>query len=245
MRKLSLLAVILCLTVVAHAQENIAKIGLGSALNRQINLEFERVLTGKNSVLAEVSFKIPNNLPDGFFAQIEGEGIQNNVQFDDGEFGGFLFAAEYRIYTKGNAPQGFYFSPYLKLNSNTFDLSGSYNNNNTGTTNIPSSADFSLFTTSVGGNIGYQWLIADKVAINWNILGLGLGINRISGEFTAMDDDPGIFDDFAQDVTSFLNEIPGLPTIDIESNDAEQTIKASDSFFFPTARISVSIGYAF
>ncbi|MFK7948814.1 MAG: DUF3575 domain-containing protein [Saprospiraceae bacterium] len=243
MRKLALLVVLFCITVTVHAQENIVKLGLGSALNGQINLEYERALTEKTSVLAEVSFKIPNKLPDNFFSQLEGDGTVNNIQFDEGKLGGFLFAAEYRFYTKGNAPKGFYISPYLKLNNNKFDLTGSYNNNTTGATNIASEASLGLFSASIGGNIGYQWLIADKVSINWNILGLGLGINRVSGEFTAADN--GVFDDFAQDVTEFLDAIPILPNIAIESSNAEQTIKASDSFLFPAARVSLSVGYAF
>lgn len=243
MRKLALLTVMFCIAVMAQAQENIVKLGLGSALNGGINLEYERVLTEKTTVLAELNFKIPSTLPETTFDQVENQGSSNALQFNSGEIGGFMFAGEYRFYTKGNAPQGFYIAPYLKLNNNRIDLTGTYNNNNNGNTNVAASASAGLFTASVGGNIGYQWLIADKVSINWNILGLGLGINRISGEFTAADN--GVFDDFAQDVTDFLDAVPFLPSINIDSNNATQTINASDSFLFPAARVSVSVGYAF
>lgn len=243
MRKLALLTTMFCMAVMVQAQDNIVKLGLGSAAQGGINLEYERVLTEKTTVLVELNFKVPSSIPGTAFDQVENQGTTNNLQFTSGDVKGFMFAGEYRFYTKGNAPQGFYLAPYLKLNNNQLDLTGTYSNNITGATNIAAAAGLGLFTASVGGNIGYQWLIADKVAINWNILGLGLGVNRISGDFTA--DDNGVFNDFRQDVETFIEYFPGLRNALLTSDNTARTIDAAGGFIFPTARVSVSIGYAF
>lgn len=241
MKKLSLLAILFCMVASVQGQDNVVKLGLSNIGLAQVNLEYERVLTSQTSALGEITFKIPLSLPDAFFDRIESAGSGNNIQFESGKLKGFTFAGEYRFYVKGDAPQGFYVAPYLKLNNNRFDVIGSYNNSNN--INVDASAGLGLFTASIGGNIGYQWLIADKVTVNWNIFGLGIGRSRISGEFTV--DDNGSISGFAEDVTRYLDLIPFIPNIDIDSDNTARTVSVNDSFWTPATRASISIGLYF
>jgi hypothetical protein len=242
MRKLSLLLfAVLATAFTVQAQQNIAKIGVGSMFQRTLNLEYERVLTAKTTVFAEVGYQFPIDIPSQLVDFTEGTGSTNNLVINDGKYNNVYFAAEYRIYTGGEAAKGFFVAPYLKLSSYSFEVNGTYNNNDNGFINIPAEVNLGYFSTSIGGQLGYQWIIKDKVTINWSFIGLGVGFNRISAGFTAQDND--VFQAWEQDINDFLANFPG--EYQLQSDNAARTIDASATVILPAARASLSIGYRF
>lgn len=240
MKKLTLIALLLYISTLANAQSNL-KLGLSNIGIGQANFEYEHVLTNQTSALGEITFKVPISIPRSFFERIENAGSANNVQFDDGTLSGFSVAGEFRYYLKGDAPQGLYISPYLKLNNNKFNISGTYDNGNN--INVDAFAEVGLFTASIGGGVGYQWLLSDNLTLNWNIIGLGIGRSRISGSFTITDNSN--FTSFIADIENYIDLIPILPRINVLSDNLSQTLSIADSFWTPATRASVSVGFTF
>jgi hypothetical protein len=240
MKKLSLIGLLLCLFTFANAQSNL-KIGLSNLAIAQANFEYENVFNDQFSAMGEITFNVPLSIPRSFFERIESAGTNNNIRFDDGTLSGFSFGGEFRYYVKGEAPEGFYVSPYLRFNNNKFKISGTYDNSNN--INVDAAAEVGLFTASIGGGIGYQWLLADKVTLNWNIVGIGIGRSRISGSFTATDN--GTFSDYIADVENYIDLIPLLPNINVLSDNLSRTVTLADSFWVPTVRANLSVGFMF
>lgn len=243
MKKTTILVVLMLVAFGMQAQDNIVKLGIGSALSRTINLEYERVLTEKTSLFAEVGFGLSANINDGIITATGLEGTQNDINVTSGKYNSFYFVGEYRFYTKGEGAKGFYIAPYLKLSNYSLDFEGTYSNSTNGFTDIPTEINTGMFVASIGGTIGYQWLISDKVAINWNILGLGGSINTVSAGFTSADED--VFASWEEDVREFLGEVPSGSSFEVTSDNTTKTIDASGSFPFLNLRISLSVGYMF
>jgi len=247
MKKVTMLVFAIVMAFAANAQQNVVKLGIGSLANpynRSINLEYERVLTDQTSALVEIGVGIPVDISDAVFNASGVDGTTaEGITVTEGAYSSFYFVGEYRYYTKGEAARGFYIAPYLKLSNYSIDLTGQYNNTVTGFNNIPAEINTNMFVGAVGAGIGYQWLIGDKFAINWNFLGLGVGLNRVSAEFTAQDND--VFEIWEQDVKDFLAEIQGGDNIDITSDNAARTISGAGGFIFPNLRAGLSLGYAF
>lgn len=228
----------------ANAQQNVAKIGVGSILNSTINLEYERVINDKSSVLGEIGIGIPANIGDAVFGASGVDGsTAEGINVTEGKVSSFYFVGEYRYYTKGDGARGFYVAPYLKLANYSFDITGQYNNTANGISNIPAEINTNMFVAALGAGIGYQWLINDKFAINWNIVGIGASLNTVKAEFTADDND--VFEEWETEVRSFLDDIQGGENIDITADDLTKTIEGKGGFIFPNVRIGLSLGYAF
>lgn len=245
MKKTTILAVMMIIAFGVKAQDNIVKLGLGSILNRTVNLEYERVLTEKTSFLAEVGIGLPADIGETVFnASGINDGTNvNAIDVTSGKYNSFYFVGEYRFYTKGEGAKGFYVAPYLKFSNYSIDFEGTYTNTDRGFTDIPSEINTGMFVAALGASIGYQWLVNDKVAINWNIVGLGGSINRINAGFTSSDE--GVFEAWEQDVRDFLSGVPSGSSIDITSDNASKTIEGSGSFPFVNLRVGLSVGYKF
>lgn len=241
MKKLSLIIVIVLTAMCVQAQNSQIVKARTAIIN--LGLEYEYTLSKRTSVLGEVGFQLPIDVPQSVFDRIENLGTQNNLKFGSGNLRGAYLAGEYRFYLKGNAPQGFYVAPYAKLGNRKFKLDGSYSNNNLNIDSVSAAAELKLFTASLGGQIGYQFIIRDKFTINWNIIGFGLNLNRIKGSFTANDN--GVFDDFAADAQRFIETIPGLKNVDLVPDNISKTISAGGGFPFWGVRTGLSIGYMF
>jgi|AntRauTorckE5430_2_1112549.scaffolds.fasta_scaffold02695_3 hypothetical protein len=242
MRKLSLLLfAVLATAFTVQAQQNIAKIGVGSIFNRTLNLEYERILTNKTTIFGEIGYQFPVDIPSAAVDFTEDAGSTNALTVTDGKYNNFYVALEYRIYTGGEAAKGFFVAPYLKISNYSVDVNGTYNNDNNGFVDVPAEVNLGYFATSIGGQLGYQWIIKDKVTINWSFVGLGVGFNRVSAGFTAQDND--VFEAWEQDVNDFLADFPG--SYQLESDNAARTIDAAATVVLPAARASLSIGYMF
>jgi hypothetical protein len=244
MKKVTMFMFAITVAFAVNAQQNVAKIGVGSILNSTINLEYERVLNDNSSVLGEIGIGIPADIGDAVFTATGVDGTTaEGITVTEGKASSFYFVGEYRYYTKGEGARGFYVAPYLKFSNYSFDITGEYNNTASGISDIPAEINTNMFVATIGAGIGYQWLINDKFAINWNIVGLGASLNTVNAEFSAADND--VFEEWESEVRAFLDEIPSGSNIDLSSNNETRTIEGTGGFFFPNVRVGVSLGYAF
>ena len=80
-----------------------------------------------------------------------------------------------------------------------------------------------------------------KWVLGLAVIGLVLGVNRLSAGFTADDND--VFESWEQDVNDFLANFAG--NYQLSSDNATRTIDAAGTVILPAARASLSIGYKF
>lgn len=247
MKQKLLFSLLICfgLTGSIIAQENIVKLGISDLLFTSLNLEYERVLNDNSSVLFEVGTQFPRTVPDVIVTTSTEPGTESNVTATSAEYKSFSVAGSYRIFTKKEGAKGFYFGPYLRYSKYDLDIEGRYDNAAINAENIPATIIGDLGVFSVGGEIGMQWLINDKIAINWNIIGLGASFNSVGIAFSSEDND--VFEEWERDVQEFLDELPADfgGNFSLTSDNATKSIKADASFPFISFRASVSIGYAF
>jgi hypothetical protein len=108
---------------------------------------------------------------------------------------GYKIAVDYRFYpaaeNKYNAPRGVYFAPYFAYNY--FDRKKSFTID-TSTTGIPIevavSTDFNLQITTVGAELGYQFVFWKRLAVDLILVGPGIsGYNAKINLDTSLDPD--------------------------------------------------------
>lgn len=162
MKKILPVVILLFITVVGSAQNNVVKLGVLNIAYGDYNIAYERVINEKSSINLTVGFWKPSL----DLAPIN-EAIKSNEGIWIQELrSGKNIALDYRFYTGDVAPKGFYLGPYLRywdlelllgdvVKPNNFDV----------TTNLKS--------IGAGVQFGYQWIIAKTVSIDWYFLGLG------------------------------------------------------------------------
>jgi hypothetical protein len=157
---------------------------------------------------------------------------------------GFHFGTDYRFYlakeNKHNAPRGVYIGPYYSYNSfsraNEWNLNtASYNGTVTTTT--------SLKINTIGAQLGYQFIIWKRLAIDMILFGPGIGSYELKANInsTLSPQDQELF---YQQLNNFLQEkIPGYNLVIGEGSG----FKKNGSFNTTTIgyRYMINIGIKF
>jgi hypothetical protein len=167
------------------------------------------------------------------------------------EFNSMHIRAAYRHYS-GNLglPKGFYIEPYLKYQKVKANVTASFSNNQTDAS-YPADLKADFHTLNAGFQIGLQWLIAKRVAIDFYFLGLEAGL--VGGNFsgtpsnasnvadlrTKIEGDPQTGKDGIQELPGFLKD-----KLTVTSNSTSVNVKAS-SIPYPWLRSRISVGIAF
>jgi len=220
------------ITPVLSDRRNIVKLNLPNLAFGSITLNYERILSARNSAALNV----------GFVPSQNSISILNNV-FDVDEtvtptqFSNVTATGEYRFYSKNKgAGNGFYFAPYARYANHklTFDTNIEENFTNVSTT---------LSAIGLGGQIGIQWLIKDRIAIDWGILGLAAQWYTSTTTFTSPLGEDLNFDQIRADLEAEINDSP--LTNKLEFTNTENSLEARMPFLFGGARTYLSVGYKF
>ena len=232
--------------------QNVVKLGLGSAIvQSDVNLKYERVFAEKHSISASFIYDTPESL-----------GLDNFTNDPDaigkvGTLSGFAVVPEYRYYFGANgAPKGFYAGAYARYRTRNLNASGNFG------TDVEVEGKVNLRNFGGGIGCGAQWLINDKIAIDWYIL--GIGYNSFGLKATIKPTDPDDFEQLKQDVITELDnfEVPtdtqGADQVDlqalidefkaeVEKLDADDAVVTSPRLPFGLLdlRFGLSVGYAF
>jgi hypothetical protein len=250
------------------AQTHNVKLELGNLLLGDIRLDYEHILNENNSVMLRVGGMIPHSVPDMFYDPSKVEDEYGGTTDFYNRVGSFTMAGEYRFYTKGNAPDGFYWAPYLRYTTYNIKTSIIYENTiseseyhdldpeaqehaqpNTfsDTYTFKGHGSFNGGLRRFGGGValGYQWLIGDNFTIDWTFL--GLGIERWTVSLEAVNETEGFDPDFEEwgeeidqeaDTFFFLGD-----KLDVETEPDRVKIKLPMTM--PSIYGGFSIGYAF
>lgn len=206
---------------------------------KSIIFGYERVI--KNHMSFSVNFGYttlpPMRLGD---VNVEDEDIQlNNTSTDKG----FNFSLDYRFYlnkvNKFVAPRGVYLAPYYSYNHfervNTWFLT-------TDNINGEVITDFTLDIHTIGGELGYQFIFWDRLALDFVLFGPGVASYALETKLSTTldaDDQSALF----QLINDHLEEnIPGYSLVIDEGEFVKSgTAKTTDLGF----RYMIHMGYRF
>lgn len=241
MNKLLLLPLML-LTLSGYAQQNVVKVGLSSVYYGNMSVGYERAISDKSSL----------NFNIGYWDANTGIFDVNKYYFPNADavvfesFGkGFNTGIDYRFYIgESQKTFGFYMAPYLRYWNKTVFLSDiipvSQMNNQRVLFDIEAKAS----SIGIGFQLGYHWLIYDKISIDWYFLGIGAEHMNLKGKYyapnyksfnyTYIEDD--IWETF-EDVKYLYNKLSTEVTPD--------NLQLKLPLWLPGIKTGFTIGYAF
>lgn len=227
------------------AQENIIKLRLGQLAARKVELTYERVVSDNQSFVISAGVRLPRNTVPGVFSGATSDPSVFRADALDFYFNGFSITPEYRFYLGAEgAPYKFYIGPYLRYRRWGYGMDAFVEYTNNGT---PDAADVRIqgSWSGIGGGvgIGMQWIINDVIAIDWNIVGLGISYQAF--KFTGQGSNAN--EDWAA-VTARLEEaFSDAPILKdrFTLTEAAMGVDAKFGFMLPSVRANLSIGYAF
>jgi Protein of unknown function (DUF3575) len=216
---------------------NAFKLNLTSILLLDHSLQFgyERVLNKKQSLHLTAGYsEFPMNL---------------NVNLDNTTLGGsksksgFVLGAEYRFYlakeNKHAIPHGVYLAPFVNFYS--FRNNRFLQHNNAGSIQS-GTLDTRLNWISVGGEMGYQFVLGKRWVIDGVLFGPALTryhLNaKIGGDLTGINENETI-----KAVIDALKE--KLPLLDKLAKEGEVNSSGTESFWAAGFRYNISVGFRF
>lgn len=228
--------------IAQEAQEyakNVVKLNLFGLGASNISLQYERALHKNISVALQAGFIPSHGLPSQISSAVPSDVSSIKIS-------GFNISPEFRWYpgkkVAKQAPRGFYIAPYLRYSSYTAAGSFTYDDS----TFYPAFIQKKVASMSItyagfgfGGMIGYQWVINNKISIDWWIVGGHGGSSKITARVDA--ENAGQNDDIRK----------GLEEMDV--NGATKTITMSGNTVklevaglpFAGMRTGLCIGIAF
>lgn len=222
------------------AQKNAIKVGVVGISLGDFSMSYEREITSNTSINVNGGYWNLNsgmvNL-DNYFEEGKGVWLQ-----DVGT--GWHASMDYRFYIgKSEAIKGFYFGPYLRYWQNGLTLADFIQNDNTDGLTFDIAADFS--GVGLGAQIGCQWIIADRLSLDWYFIGVGAqravaNISYVARNYNNFD--YGFIED---DVKEVFSETPQFIQNNVEVTTGVDLLKIKIPVFVPDFRTGFTIGYAF
>lgn len=245
MRKKITFILVVCAFLVnlkSYGQKNVVKLNLLSLPIRNFYASYERVLSDKKSISIGLAFMPSRSML--FKGSFSDNSSQGENRWESLTMSGFSVTPEFRFYTarRKEAPRGFYIAPYVKYQN--FGVKGKYTEeyydndykrDNTATFDLKGT--YSLF--ALGCQFGVQWLISDRVSIDWSFIGIGVGSYNFLFKESSGQVGPTYYDD--DNFSSDLEVLPG--TVSVTSTRNSQEVKINT--FFPHLRTGLSVGIAF
>ncbi|RZL42672.1 MAG: DUF3575 domain-containing protein, partial [Pedobacter sp.] len=217
-------------TAAPDTGKNLIKLNLASLALKTFSVQYERAIHKKISVGMGVRLMPKGALPfSSSFDSIDD-------QLGSLELGNVAITPEIRFYMGKDVFKGFYIAPFLRYANYNASINYEFDVNNV-TQIMPLSGKLSTYTG--GLLIGAQWRIANKVYLDWSILGPQYGFS--SGELN------GTKTLNAQEQQELRDELNG---IDLPVGKIESTVTANGAklkFDGPWAgiRANIGIGYRF
>jgi len=226
-----------CITLlsftIGSAQENILKINVGSLVLGNISLQDEYSINQNSSIALGISFLPKRGLPSVITNK---DSTNNLVNFN---MGGFSITPEYRFYTAGHGPTGFYIAPYFRYaRYSTDNYPYTWTDDAGAKRNFNLSGDWTV--AGIGVMIGSQWKLGDQFTFDWWIIGGAFGKN--GGTYTGT----GVFSSSDQDqIRQKINDV-SVPTGSLKTTVDATSVKVEYSPGTPAFRgFGFCFGYVF
>ncbi len=218
------------ITPVLSDHRNLVKLNLPNLAFGNLTLNYERLLSARNSVALNVGVIPSQSFSSALTNFVDAEASVPST------FSGLTATVEYRFYSKKrSAGSGFYYAPYARYAQHNVGFQSDIDDN-------LANVDARLSTVGLGGQIGIQWLIKDRVVIDWGILGLAAQWYNFESTFTAAAGDIN----FEEIRAELEMEIDGsILSNSLEFTNDENSLQARMPFLFGGARTYLAIGYKF
>jgi hypothetical protein len=197
-------------------------------------LGYERVLNKKRSLSVNVG---TTSLP-----KFTGLSTDSMSVIGSNKNAGFHAAVEYRFYlgkeNKYNAPRGVYLAPYYSFNSfqkqNTWALNTSTHSGNIET-------DISLNIHTIGAELGYQFVLWNRLSLDFVLMGPGVAAYNLKTGFDAALPSPDKLALLEKINNALADKLPGYNFV-IPDDFAKTTSSGVTSFNF---RYLIQVGFHF
>lgn len=232
MRKI-IVVLLLTYSIAAFSQQNAVKVGLLGLNYGDFALSYERVLNTKNSLNLTLGYWSPSKSWFDYSSYIE----PNEGVWLTGINDGFHTSLDYRIYIgNAHAIKGFYMGPYARYWNLGFDMKDIIDEDNFDVYSKISSI-------SVGFQMGYHWLIKNKISLDWYFLGLGVEKLTMRGDYVNASSgyDYSSIEDDVIDVFSGMKIIQNQ----LETKVTPEALNVKLPLWMPGIKTGFSIGYAF
>lgn len=250
MRKLlSVIALFCCIAAVNGQEEKAANLAtrkyvlkfqpINSAL-RSYSFEVERMLNRKNALTIGVG--IPNS-----GSLIGKYGIEASTDLKKLDLSSMHARLAYRHYG-GNSglPRGFYIEPYLKYQNLKGNFTKTFEENTLQGETYQGNIDAKITTMNAGFQMGVQFMIAKRIAVDFYFLGLEGGIANIDLTGTPTPSDPEAIADLRAEVQKGVDDLPDFirKKVDVSDNGSSVIVKAKQ-LPYPWLRGGINVGIAF
>ncbi len=227
-----------------QAQQHVVKLNLTGLVFQNIGLGYEFAFSEKASGALMFKYLPERNLPFTNLFTGTYEGVDYESPFETMRFSGFGFLPEFRFYPmeQHTAPAGLYLGMFLKYSSYkvTSSVTGEFTDPQ-GNSVIETVDLVGEFKPLGGGiEIGYQWLINDRISIDWTFIGLGFGVARASITLSNDNVVTSDIEEVANDVSTNTEYI-GAPILDV----GDQSVTLSVVTGWPSVRGGITFGVAF
>jgi len=229
--------------IAQDSPKNVVSLNLFSLSTGTISLKYERAIKPWCSARIHAGYMLPHEFKAlsnqlNSTADEQDQSYSTTTSNIKTELNGWHIKPEFVFYTGSEAVRGYYIGLYGKIDrySITFPVTVDHEKwKETGGIN------------RIGGGMimGYQWLIADKVSIDWYFL--GLGIDSYTFDFKAKSNSSTVTNISQADLDDAEQQLSdaGLSGFKAEKTSSNSFKITSPSKLFPCFRTGLSIGYAF
>jgi len=249
MKRIFIVSIMVLAFVATNAQDakNTLKWNAFGLVARTISLQYERVLTDHISLGSQVGYMLPRNLPGSLFPDTVNDQVGSNGQvthFTGGKFkGGFQVTPEFRYYFKGEGNRGFYLGAYVRYANYSMSIDAIHRED-WGSEFKPYEFTGKYSMLHVGGIMGTQFFIGDKITIDWWILGLSFGKSTIdmkaTGDFSNLNQE-----EFINDIRINLDDNPFVKQSSIETSISNTEASLKFGIPLPSLRTGLCLGFRF
>lgn len=219
-----------------HIRKNIIKFNVtaNSFLDNAILFEYERVLKNNHTISVQAGYE---EAP--FTALLDSTRLEKDIKKS-----GWSVTADYRFYLKKEnkhaAPRGIYLAPFMSYhyfnNERSMELQ-----TETGTFE-PAVLDSKISLYSIGGEIGYQFIIKNRWSIDLILLGPSVTNYNVKMNLTGNIPDQELNDDLQEIMSGMLDNYPFIgDLLDDNTAEANGRVNTWDMGF----RYSIHVGFCF
>lgn len=211
--------------------ENVLKVHPYNFLYGSFSFGFEKAINEKNSLELGFGFPHERKMNDNFAKLF----LYEDDTIKMATIRNFHLRLAYRHYTgKGITPTGFYYEPYLKYHTISPEINGA---DLTGEGSLKGK----ISDLAAGFQIGYQFLIADRVSFDFYFAGLEMGIGNVQLTGTSTSNS----ETYKDDIESEIDRIPYYRNrIDVTTEGDKIQVRAKH-ILMPLFRGGFSLGIAF
>ncbi|MBX7108535.1 MAG: hypothetical protein K1X61_07815 [Chitinophagales bacterium] len=169
----------------------------------------------------------------------------DSINFESGiKRSGYTVGADYRFYFKKEneyaAPHGLYWGPFIDFSSFTNKRSVSFPDTSFATGTLEFTGKLKILQAGI--NMGYQFVIRDRLTIDMNLFGPALALYgavlSLDGQFDVNQEN-----EYLQDLYEYL--VDNIPVVGELADTGEVDTNGRANLFFAGFRYSVSAGFRF